>query len=452
MYNTITHERYQDKQRIFDTFEPSAPFQTVVSPFIILDTKNNSAVSSNHILDNNLKMAQDLIRQKNLPQSEIYLQRYLALNEHNFFSRQLLNDLRQGYGLSEPFTLSEKSSSSRTQKEKFLLIKAWGCGFWSEVHHLLGQLLLAELTCRTPIILWGRNCLFRNDLNPNPFRHFFKEVSRIKLQNISSSATIFPPKWDWNNILNENNNLREGDYSRLAAQYLFNRPETMVVTDFYSTISSIIPWIHQSSKYFGKTDDELYAEMFKKYIKPVASLEKKVEIFWKRYMAGRPWVGVHVRGSDKCNEMEFECEQLDRINAFNAFNYECIDRIIELNPGIGVFLLTDSETVLKEYRMRYGDKLLFTEATRSASNVGVHFMNDLDGIKIGEEVLLDSLLAAKCDYFVGNLSSNVSLAIQSMRNWPIGLVKLIGNNARKESLYLHDRSQTPVFAEISRNC
>ena len=94
MYNTITHERYQDKQRIFDTFEPSAPFQTVVSPFIILDTKNNSAVSSNHILDNNLKMAQDLIRQNNLPQAEIYLQRYLALNEHNFFSRQLLNDLR----------------------------------------------------------------------------------------------------------------------------------------------------------------------------------------------------------------------------------------------------------------------------------------------------------------------------------------------------------------------
>jgi len=44
--------------------------------------------------------------------------------------------------------------------EKFLLIKAWGYGFWSDVSHVLGQLLVAELTGRTPIVHWGQNSLF----------------------------------------------------------------------------------------------------------------------------------------------------------------------------------------------------------------------------------------------------------------------------------------------------
>ena len=445
MNNAITHERNQHKHRIFDTFAPSASVHTVVSPVNTFDTKNNfkSVILSNHFLDKNLKMAQGLVRQNNLPQAEIYLQRYLALNKHNRYSRQLLKDLRQGYGLSETFTLSEKSSSIRSQKEKFLLIKAWGCGFWSEVHHLLGQLLLSELTCRTPIILWGRNCLFRNDLNTNVFSLFFQEISSIKLRDIKPSADIFPSKWNWDNIYDENISTWYGDSSRLAAQFLFDRPESLVGSDFYSTISSIIPWIDKSSKYFAKTDEELYSGLFRKYLKPAFGVAAKVESFWNRRMAGKPWVAVHVRGSDK----SYESIHLAQTSA-RYFRF--VDMIVELNPTIGVFVLSDSVLVIEEYKMRYGNRLVCTDVTRSASNVGVHHMSDQDGIKIGEEVLLDTLLAVKCNYFIGNQESNVSLAISSMRNWPKGRIFLIGEGScRSENLFLHDRSQTPVFVEIS---
>jgi len=36
-------------------------------------------------------------------------------------------------------------------EQQFLVIKAWGYGFWSDVSHVLGCLLLAEITGRIPV-------------------------------------------------------------------------------------------------------------------------------------------------------------------------------------------------------------------------------------------------------------------------------------------------------------
>jgi protein O-GlcNAc transferase len=83
--------------------------------------------------------------------------------------------------------------------------------------------------------------------------------------------------------------------------------------------------------------------------------------------------------------------------------------------------------------------LLFTEAVRTASDIGVH-QSGHDGFAIGEEVLMDTLLALKCDYFVGNQESKTSLGISSLRHWPRGFIFLLGEkNIRGENLFLHRR-------------
>src|SRR5262245_6993052 len=41
--------------------------------------------------------------------------------------------------------------------ERFLVIEAWGSGFWSDLCHVLGCLLLAEITGRIPVTHWGAN-------------------------------------------------------------------------------------------------------------------------------------------------------------------------------------------------------------------------------------------------------------------------------------------------------
>ncbi|CAK0750876.1 hypothetical protein CCP3SC5AM1_1740001 [Gammaproteobacteria bacterium] len=376
--------------------------------------------------------ALDLFRQGNLPQSEIHARHYLANNPGNASALKLLADLRQGYGMVNGFELSERVQTNDCDR-RYLLIKAWGYGFWSEVHHLASQLLLAELTGRTPIILWGENCLFRRPEDTNSFDHFFQPISSVTIEDVPPDATIYPAKWCRKTLYVENVNKWEGEGSRLAAQYLFNRPETLIVSDFFSTLSSILPWIGHSSRYYGLSEDSVYAILFQNYLRPVPRIAAKVEDFVARHMRTRPWVAVHIRGSDKINESP-------QLVSVNAKYFSFIDRIIELNPNIGVFLLTDSAPMIDEFNRRYGNRLLCTQASRSASNVGVHYMSGQDGVAIGEEVLIDALLAIRCHYFVGNQESNVSLAIASLRDWPVGFMFLLGEkNIRGENLFLHQR-------------
>jgi len=93
-------------------------------------------------------------------------------------------------------------------------------------------------------------------------------------------------------------------------------------------------------------------------------------------------------------------------------------------------------------RMRVSSKSLgvntaATPALRSASTTGVH-MQGHPGPTVAEEVIVDALLAARCEYFVGNQESNVSLAVASLKAWPRGFLAMLGEkNGRAENLFLH---------------
>lgn len=376
-----------------------------------------------------LEHVRDLLKKGSLTQAEYYLRREIAQNGNSSGAFELMGALQKAYGFPEWFKLSERKPVQTDRRGRYLIIKAWGYGFWCEAHHVASLLLLAELTQRTPIVLWGKNCLFRNKALVNSFGSYFQEIASVQLEDIPWSATIFPAKWSWSNIYEEDVNKWAGEGSRVAAQYLFNRPEDVVVSDFFSTMDAIIPWIGRDSQYFGLSDDELYAAMFQKYLKPVKGITSRADDFHAQNMQGRPWVAVHVRGSDKI-------EEFPELAKTNAGYFGFIDRIVELNPSIGLFLLTDSQNILVEYKNRYGERLLCTDVARTSSNVGIH-LSGYDGIKIGEEVMLDALLALKCDYFVGNKESNVSLAIASMRNWSKGFMFLLGetNNRSEKRFY-----------------
>ena len=205
-----------------------------------------------------LKKAQELFGEGNLPLAEIYARRCLARKECVDQASLLMDELRHAYGMPQGYVLSERNPLHPHGEGRYLVIKAWGQGFWSEGHHFAGQLLLAELTQRKPIALWGRNCLFRKSSDVEASRNFFAGISAARVEGIPHTATIYPPKWSWENIHKDNVNLWLGDHSRMAAQYFFAREEVVLVSDFYSPICSIRPWIDCSSRYYGMTDDELY--------------------------------------------------------------------------------------------------------------------------------------------------------------------------------------------------
>ena len=90
----------------------------------------------------------------------------------------------------------DRLPSLQAGRDKFLLIKAWGFGFWSDMDHVLGGLLLAEITGRMPVVHWGRNSLFSDDPARNAFDEFFEPVSAMRIDDlIRADFTYFPPKW-----------------------------------------------------------------------------------------------------------------------------------------------------------------------------------------------------------------------------------------------------------------
>jgi hypothetical protein len=141
-------------------------------------------------------------------------------------------------------------------------------------------------------------------------------------------------------------------------------------------------------------------------------------------------IGVHYRHPSNC------CEQV--IVLLEDY-FKKIDKIIEKNKDVGIYLATDTEFGIAAFQRRYGIKLGYIEGikrttmdnllewayARGVSNSdGVGFIDnkgyELQHISsrenkggdpsLGYDVLLDVFCLAECDYFIHTVS-NLSLAV-----------------------------------------
>ena len=315
--------------------------------------------------------------------------------------------------------LAASTATKAVARPRYLLIKAWGYGFWSDMDHVVGQLLLAELTGRTPVVQWGANTLFGAVGVANAFELFFRPVSGATQDGLAAwGQSFFPAKWTAATLRDENVNKFQGPGSRTSALHLMARDEDVVVSDFHGKVVDLIGWIEPDSPWHGLDYQAIYRRLYAKYIQLQPALQARVDAFANERMAGRRWVAVHVRGSDKITELR----DLELVNA--QYQHR-IDRMLQADPAMGIFLLTDSEHFAREYRQKYGDRVLAADVARSADATGVHYAGH-EGRKLGEEVVMDAHLAARCDAFLGNGASNVSTAIRHLKDWAPGSYELIG--------------------------
>jgi hypothetical protein len=100
--------------------------------------------------------------------------------------------------------------------------------------------------------------------------------------------------------------------------------------------------------------------------------------------------------------------------------------------------MTDDREILQDYLGRYGDRVLTTSATRTDNAQGVHYQSHSSRYRLAEEVIVDVLLALRCQGFIGNGLSNVSCAVAQMKAWAPGTLKLLGarlDRLRQITLY-----------------
>src|ERR1043166_967844 len=309
--------------------------------------------------------------------------------------------------------------------QQFLLIKAWGYGFWSDVSHVLGCLLLAEITGRTPVTHWGRNSLFRDGSGQDAFRMYFEPLSPFTLDTMLArgATSFFPTKWSVANLPEEDIAKWQGASSRMGGVYFLNRPETVAVSDFYVGVVDLLPWIPPAHGLHGKPLDEVYYYLATTWLKPRQSISARVEEFYRARIHGKPTIAVHVRGSDK----KIEMANLDQIN---SLYFEAIDRE---DSSWQILLLTDDSRCVKMFQNRYADRIVITDSMRTDNDLGIHYTPSVDRVRLGSEVMRDTYLALRCAKFIGNGQSNPSAMAAILKRWDPGACVLVAPSQLRKS-------------------
>jgi len=322
------------------------------------------------------------------------------------------------------------------QGERYLLIKGWGFGFWADMAHVIGSLLLAEITGRIPLVYWGPNSLFSDKSERDAFTHYFEPVSRASLEQLvrMPNASFFPPRWHAGNLTQSGVAKWEGKGSRAGAVFFLNRPETIAVSDFNIGVVHVMPWIPRHHALHGKSLEEIHRILMEKYLRPRPDIAAACDAFYNAHLAGTPFVALHLRGSDKANEDP----------ELKATNRELLATLETVDSSWPIFLMTDDAGCLAQMKNTYGRRIIATDCQRTETEEGVHYLPTVDPVRAGQEIMIDTYLALRADRFIGNGLSNVSAMIAVMKDWAPGSLSLIGRSMlRERNLHIY---QIPTFA------
>ena len=349
-----------------------------------------------------------------------YFEKALEKNDKWELPHENINKIKKYLKIKTDRNHNQIIKSDKTKNTKYLLIKAWGYGFFSDVGHVLGQLLISELTERLPIVYWGENSLFRDGTEVNAFEHYFENFSKQSIDEFQKNTfSYWPPKWNKANLKSKEVNKWQGPYSRIAGQYLLNRPEDVVISDFYSGIIDIKPWIPSNHPLFKLSINEIYYYLVNKYLYPKTLIKKRVDNFLHNKLMKSAFIAVHARGSDKALELK-------NLNSVNKQYEDIIDKKILLDPSLKIFLMTDDTRILNRYYELYGDKVIVTKSQRTNDNTGVHYKNSSNSLELGLEVMTDVYIAAKAKTFIGNGWSNTSQIVRYLKSWSEKDIHFIG--------------------------
>lgn len=210
----------------------------------------------------------------------------------------------------------------------------------------------------------------------------------------------------------------------------------MLKDDFNEKDEPLLTYTH-AYKLYRRPDFQKwrtwYHRYYSKYIVPNPHISDYVEKFKKENMSGRFVIGAHVRHPSHSIE-----QPGGRIPTVKLY-FEIIDNEIKLARNARekpfVFLATDQESVVQLFLERYGDMLIYrNDVMRTSLEQDTHYER-LDGrhknqegfqiqhltaadphkwnTRMGEEVIIDTMLLARSSVFV-HITSNIATAAAYM--------------------------------------
>ncbi|MDF2941980.1 MAG: GDP-fucose protein O-fucosyltransferase [Herbinix sp.] len=355
-------------------------------------------------------------------------------------------------------------------EDKYLLIKAISHDIWKNVNHLMELLLVAELTGRKPVVYWGTNCLYKEVIHNNAFDLYFESISPYTIYDvISIGFTYFPPMWKYDNLTSDDPDKAKRMYRNIGD--IMGSDANVVVSDSNIYVSRVIPFITKNHPAYGMTPQQIYRYLFNKYLKLKPDIDKEIQQFYdKNFKNAGHVLAVHMPGDftldiypqiqeynnlmlyhpRNLNSLTHPKKLKDRTDNFLVDDTIYLHEIVRLlkvtqqgdpyklfHPEIRsilgkfnidkIFLITDREDILEEYSKLYGSMLVYTKCERVPKNDAhkvEHLENHLNKRSKGIEILKDTYLAAKCDFFLGYGFSNLSHGVTHLKDWSDTNIKL----------------------------
>jgi len=148
-----------------------------------------------------------------------------------------------------------------------------------------------------------------------------------------------------------------------------------------------------------------YNVLYRRHIRIRSEILERAEEIHRDGMSGRYCAGVHYRNPDHA----VEC--LHAIPAPEALVARLRPLLPANRPWV-VFLASDYEPAVKAFQKAFGDRLLLQPGVQRSGSLAeghVHHANGAPSLALGQEVLLDCLLLARCDLLF-HVTSNVATA------------------------------------------
>jgi len=296
------------------------------------------------------------------------------------------------------------------KNKKFLVLKGTA-GMGNRIMSFFEAVIYSKLTNRKLIVDWKDGVYAPAGVNS--FFEFFESPITNPDLKIPNTDSVYPSVWIGN--LNKNlDDVRSKQDSKISIKDFYKvvkqkysvdfsnkdyNEDVLVGLDYGFFLENFESYLDQLPREWPRESNAFMRHIFKNYLFLNSKIKREAERFVKKNFNG-PVIGVHIRYTD--NRGTYKDVDLKKYKPL-------IDRLLGSNPKATIFLSTDNEEILNEYKKIYPGILFFNKNFSWKPGLEIHNKKSCDDrIRIGKEALIEMYVLSKCDYII--YSGNSSFA------------------------------------------
>ncbi|MEL6158280.1 MAG: nodulation protein NodZ [Cyanobacteria bacterium J06554_11] len=310
---------------------------------------------------------------------------------------------------------------------QYLLVKGTA-GLGNRVFVLVTAILYARMSDRVLVVDWSDDVYTHNSdgRHDDPVGNVFHSLFELKNtpsvpsvpEDICDKGSVYPPLWQ--SVLDRSIDevvASDGNLVKAIGQGIFRKyacdvkdpsyVEDLLITSGYDEeIEDLRPLFKGEYAYLKSLDkSRIFHDAYHRYLNLAPPVQQRLDDFRTVHMKGKPFIGIHIRKSDKAISY--------------AWYKKALAEHVERYPEASIFLATDNRDVEREISELYSDVLVLNKWLPEPG-VAAHGNTDCpDLAEHAISALLDICLLASCDYLIYSRTTSFGRLASYISNQPV---------------------------------